>query len=206
MTNKETTYYKDFDFVNIKGIDSVNKNDFKDLIQVFKEKEKFTIKVTSTEFVSNSYELEFIKKDGYFFKYEEYKEEAPYINNKETFYLKNGIGMKYVLKYEDDKPSFCSVTEINFRKNEIREIGIYNKHIQPSPELSFDEIKKDKDISFIDITNVYEDNGKLKMTMERFNPNTKEKKNYSSYHTGYPDSKINQFWNLYRYTFGKEIK
>ena len=91
----------------------------------------------------------FLKKDGYYYSYVEPKVEDPAATVKETFYLKDGIGMKFHLSYDDGKPSYCHISEINFKKNEIKVIQFYEKHIQPSPDLIFEKLKNHKDISFI---------------------------------------------------------
>lgn len=114
--------------------------------------------------------------------------------------------MKFLLSYDEGKPDYCSISEINFKKNEIKEIEFYKKHIQPSPDLTFEKLKNHKDISFITTTNIYEDKGKLKHKWKRKDIKTKEETTSISYYEGYPDSKINQFWNLYRYYFGGEIR
>ncbi|MES2545660.1 MAG: hypothetical protein V4548_12300 [Bacteroidota bacterium] len=194
--------------MNIKGIDPINKYFHERFIEVFNEKEKFTISVTST-FLFHSNHREFIKKDGYYYNYQEYKkgeQEDPFISSKETFYLKDGIGMKFFLQYDKGKPYYCSVSEINFKKNEIREIEFYKHMVDPSPDLTFDNLKDDKRIAFITITNIYEDNGKLKHTWENIDYIHNEKTKSVSYYSGYPDSKINQYWNLYMCFFGDEIR
>lgn len=203
---EKVTYYKDFDFVNLKGIDTIDKNDFDRVIEVFKTEEKLILKLTLTDFIDNSYDLEFLKKDGYYYFYDEPKEDDPSITLKETFYLKDGIGMKFLLSYDEGKPNYCRISEINFMKNEIKEIQFYEKHIQPSPDLTFEKLKNHKDISFITTTNIYEDKGKLKHEWKRKNLKTKEETINISHYKGYPDSKVNQFWNLYRYYFGGEIR
>lgn len=203
---EKVTYYKDFDFVNLKGKDTVDKNDFDRVIEVFKTDEKLILKLTSTDFIDYSYELEFLKKDGYYYFYDEPKDEDPAVTVKETFYLKDGIGMKFRLSYNEGKPDYCHISEINFKKNEIKKVRLYEKHIQPSPDLTFEKLKNHKDISFIDITNIYEEKGKLKKVWKDINLKTKEETTTISYYEGCPDSKINQFWNLYRYTFGGEIR
>jgi len=203
---EKVTYYKDFDFVSLKGINTVDKNDFNNVIEVFKTDEKLILKLTSTDFIDHSYELEFLKKDGYYYFYDEPKEDDPSITLKETFYLKDGIGMKFLLSYDEGKPDYCHISEINFTKNEIKEIEFYEKHIQPSPDLTFEKLKNHKDIYSINTTNIYEDKGKLKHKWERKNLKTKEETTNISYYEGYPDSKVNQFWNLYRYYFGGEIR
>lgn len=203
---EKVTYYKDFDFVNLKGIDTVDKNDFDDVIEVFKTEEKLILKQTSTDFIDHSYDIEFLKKDGYYYSYDEPKEEDPAVTVKETFYLKDGIGIRFRLYFDNKKPQYCSFSEINFKKNEIKEIQFDEKHIQPSPDLTFEKLKNYKNISLIHITSVYEDNGKLKIVGKRILIETNEKTDYISYYEGYPDSKVNQFWNLYRYYFGGEIR
>jgi hypothetical protein len=203
---EKVTYYKDFDFVNLKGIDIIDKNDFDDVIEVFKTDEKLILKQTSTDYIDHSYDIVFLKKDGFYSSYDEPKVEDPAQTVKETFYLKDGIGMKFHLSYDDGKPSYCHISEINFKKNEIKEIQFYEKHIQPSPDLTFEKLKNHKDISFITTTNIYEDKGRLKKVWKDYNLQTKEETTTISYYEGYPDSKINQFWNLYRYYFGGEIR
>jgi hypothetical protein len=203
---EKVTYYKDFDFVNLKGLDSVDKNDFDDIIEVFKTDEKLILKQTSTDFIDHSYDIEFLKKDGYYYSYDEPKVEDPAQTLKETFYLKDGIGIRFRLYFDNKKQEYCSISEINFKKNEIKEIQFDEKHIQPSPDLTFEKLKNHKDISLIHITNVYEDNGKLKIVGKRVLIEANEKTDYTSYYEGYPDSKVNQFWNLYRYYFGGEIR
>ena len=111
---EKVTYYKDFDFVNLKGIDTIDKNDFDRVIEVFKTDEKLILKQTSTDFIDHSYDIVFFKKDGYYYSYEEPKEDDPSITLKETFYLKDGIGMKFLLSYDEDKPYYCHISEINF--------------------------------------------------------------------------------------------
>lgn len=203
---EKVTYYKDFDFVNLKGIDTIVKKKFDDVIEVFKTEEKLILKVTSNKYFPISNDIEFFKKNGYYYSYDEPKEEDPAVKVKETFYLKDGIGMKFHLSYDDGKPSYCHISEINFYKNEIKVIKFYEKHIQPSPDLTFEKLKNHKDISFITTTNIYEDRGKLKKIWNDYNLQTKEETTTISYYEGYPDSKINQFWNLYRYYFGGEIR
>ncbi len=203
---KKVTYYKDFDFVNLKGIDIADKNDFVRAIEVFKTEEKLILKLTTTDFNDHSYDIVFLKKDEYYYSYDEPKVEDPAQTVKETFYLKDGIGMKFHLSYDDGKPSYCHISEINFKKNEIKEIQFYEKHIQPSPDLTFEKLKNHKDISFITTTNIYEDRGKLKKIWNDNNLQTEEETTTISYYEGYPDSKVNQFWNLYRYYFGGEIR
>ncbi len=203
---EKVTYFKDFDFVNLKGKDTVDKNDFDDVIEVYKTDKKLILRLTSTDFIDISNDLEFLKKDGYYYSYDEPKEDDPSITLKKTFYLKDGIGMKFLLSYDEGKPHYCSISEINFKKNEIKEIKFYEKHIQPSPVLTFEKLKNHKDISFIHTTNIYEDKGKLKHKWKSINLKTKEETTTISYYEGYPDSKVNQFWNLYRYFFGGEIR
>ena len=203
---EKVTYYKDFDFVNLKGKDTVDKNDFDRVIEVFKTEEKLILKLTLTDFIDHSYDIEFLKKDGYYYSYDEPKVEDPAQTVKETFYLKDGIGMKFHLSYDDGKPSYCHISEINFKKNEIKKVRLYEKHIQPSPDLTFEKLKNHEYISFIDITNIYEDKGKLKHKWKRKDIKTKEETTTISYYEGFPDSKVNQFWNLYRYFFGGEIR
>lgn len=202
---EKVTYYRDFDFVNLKGIDIVDKNDFDEVIEVFKTEEKLILKVTSNKYIPISNDIEFLKKEDYY-SYDEPKEDDPSITLKETFYLKDGIGMKFLLSFDEGKPDYCRISEINFKKNEIKEIEFYKKHIQPSPDLTFDELKNHNDISFIDITKIYEDKGKLKHKWKSINLKTKEVTNNISYYEGCPDSKVNQFWNLYRCYFGGEIR
>ena len=203
---EKITYYKDFDFINLKGKDTVNKNDFDNVIEVFKTDKKLILRLTSTDFIDISHDLEFLKKENYYFFYDEPKEDDSSITLKETFYLKDGIGMKFLLSYDESKPNYCSISEINFKKNEIKKIIFYEKHIQPSPVLTFEKLKNHKNISFIYTTNIYEDKGKLKIKWKSINFETKEETNNISYYEGYPDSKVNQFWNLYRYFFGGEIR
>lgn len=204
--NKEVVYYKDFDFVNLVGIEKIDNNEFNKVLEVYKSKDKLTLKVTSTDIVAHSHNLDFYKKEDYFEYNSEYKVEDPSEYVKEVFYLKNGIGMKFFLSFYNNKPNYCKVSEVNFKKNEIREVFFEEKHIQPSPDLMFNELKENKSASTFSTTNVYEENGKIKKVWNEFNFVTKENYNSVSYYEGYPDSKISQFHNLFRYYFGKEIR
>lgn len=203
--NKES-YYEDFDFVNLEGVKKVNKSNLDKLLQVIKEKDKIILKAISTELVSYSFDIVFLKKGNYYVNNSEYKVEDPNEYVKEIFYLKDGIGMKYFLSFYNNKPNYCKVSEINFIKNEIS-IAVFNeKHIKPSPNMTFNELKKNKEITSIFKINLYEENNKIKKVWNEYNFLTKEYYNVVSYYEGYPDSKINQFHNLYKNYLGGEIR
>ena len=200
------TYYRDFDFISIKGVDSLDNNNLNHAIEVVEEKNKLIIKVSSSDIFSHNYEEEFIKKANYFYKDIKYDVEDPNQYMREVFYLKNGIGMKYLLSFEDNKPNFCKISEIDFNKNKLRTFTLYGKHIEPSKDLNFDKIKNENDVTFIDFTNIDIENGKLKVVSKIINIKSNEETVYVGYYSGYPNVKINQYWNLYKYFFGKEVR
>lgn len=202
------THYRDFDFINIKGIDSLDNNNLKDAIEVVKERNRLILKVFSSNFISHNYEEVFIKKTNYFYKDIKYNVEDPNQYMREVFYLKNGIVMKFLLCFEDNKPNFCKISEINFRNNKLRTFTLYGRHIEPSQDLTFDKIKNDNinDIGIIDFANINVENGKLKVVNKIINIKSKEETNYVGYYVGYPNVEVNQYWNLYKYFFGKEIR
>ncbi len=108
--------------------------------------------------------------------------------------------------YEDHRITFSRFTEIDFHHNKIRELDFYNYEIQPSPNHTFDNLKNDKNVFNSKEIEIEEDDDKIIKNMKVINYKTKVEENYISYYSGYPDSKINQFWNLYRYSLGSEIK
>ncbi|WMW76925.1 hypothetical protein RF683_05340 [Flavobacterium sp. 20NA77.7] len=203
---QKTMRFKDFDFINYQGRDAVDSKVKDGVINVVNGKDKITLSVNFFENSNVNFNNVFSKNEDYYINYQEYNEDDPNIKVKETFYLKNGIGMKFHLTYDNNKPDFCRISEINFSKKLIREVEFYKYDISPSPDITFDKLKDNKNIFQINEIEISEVNDKLVKKMKVTDFKTKEVTNFTSYYTGYPDSKINQYWNLYRYYFGKEIR
>lgn len=212
FNSNKAIYYEDIDLLTFEGINPVKKNQSRGYIEIIsKDENKVVLKINekigdAKEYYS--YQEIFIKKDNFYYQFEESKEDAPNSYVKKYTYIKNDFILIFETLISDDKPIFTRITKIISSKNLIEEIEIEGELVEPNPVLDFNNYKSNPKIFTITENQLEVKNDELivkgKITNFKYKQNSR---NYTSYYKGYPNtSRVNSYWNLYKYYFGRDLR
>jgi hypothetical protein len=205
-------YYEDIHLLTFEGINPVKKNESRGYIEIVsKDENKVVLKIhekigEAQEYYS--YKEIFLKKDDYYYQYKEDNDDNPYTLIKKYTYLKNDFILIIDNTTHKKIPEYSRITKITPNKNLIEEIEIEGELVEPNPNLDFNNYKSNPKIFTITENQLEVKNNELivkgKITNFKYKQNSK---NYTSYYKGYPNtSRVNSYWNLYKYYFGRDLR
>lgn len=208
-SKKNDTYYEDVNFIDFTGQKIISGNHRETSFQIEKKDYEINLKVfispnLQDKVGSGEFNEIFKIENDYLYKYEEYNEDDPSIKIKEYFYFKDGVGIKYHLSFQNGKSSNSSVSKIDFRKKEIEEFEYESFDINPSSNFDFSR-SNNKNAIFFNKTNIEIKNKKLHLIWKSEDLQTNKIEIINSYYEGFPNSEINNYWNLYKQFYGSEI-
>lgn len=209
---KKVLYYEDINFSTFEGLNPVEKNESKGYLEIIsKNKNKVVLYIhekIGDEQEYYSYKETFTKKGDYYYKYIEDNDDNPYTLIKEYTYIKDDFVLRFQNVTYKDNPQYSRITKITPSKNFIEEIEIEEKLVEPNPNIDFEFYKSNSKVFTVTEKKLETKNNELvvygKVTNYKYKENSKT---YTSYYIGYPNSsRVNKYWNLYKYFLGKDLR
>jgi hypothetical protein len=206
---KDVEYYEDINFDTFEGVRPVKKDEKNAFIEIISNNGhevelKIYSKINSKSY--STYREIFEKEKDYYYQFKEEKDDNPNILLKTYVYIKKDNILIYSLSTNKGEPNYSTIKEIVPSKNEITELELDGALLEPKPYANFDILRKSPNIFSI-TKKTLKIKDKLLVVegeIEKFRENKIER--YFSHYEGFPDLKINSYWNLYRFFLGKDIR
>lgn len=222
-TNK---YYLDLDFNTMSGVKEIDKDRRDTYLEVIPSSEKLVV-VGYLDIMSlasdRKYDTEgnctncrgnyenfkdvFIKKDGYYYKFEEIKESDPSIKIIEHTYINKGKIVIYDhVSEKENKQTIVKIIDTN--KKNITELYFENEFIKESEKISIEQLRNKINCSMI-ITydfSILKELHLLKIEYAEVRNDEHTQKKQLFYYKAFPNDDVNIFWNLYKYQYGEEVR
>lgn len=218
-TTSEKIYYEDIDFINMKGktiitVDTSNVDAYFEVnkIEDFVEIKSYIKSKSLNKDLKNTLleeTLVFYKKEGggYYSIDERVNRDNPDEKIKKDILIVNNdlIIIENVYNLNTKKFVSSNLEKIDLINKEIESLKFYKKNIVMSNNINFDKlIQTEKPFSYTKIIITINDFGlSIKQHINKLDEMKIEK--YEEKYSGFPDKKINNYWNLYKNFYGDKI-